>query len=333
LIHYSKIMVALHRYSTISFLLLLHPCYAFKANLPNRMEKAFNTINVSSKKQATLLSMSTIEDIEKKKEEKLVIDTVKATTEKMLKKETPTSTFGKPISDDMIEFNKATVGFIKTMLFDTLFSGRDYARFYALENIARMPYFSYLSVLHLYETLGMWRQKNYLKIHFAEEWNELHHLLIMEELGGNDQLFDRVVAQGVAIGYYWVVFFMYLFNPTLAYNLNEEVETHAYNTYDTFLKENEAKLKALPAPQVAKDYYRDGDLYMFDEFQTIVDCEDQEARRPVCDTLYDVFVNIRDDELEHCKTMKHLQAGKVLTTIHEPEDECEINYEHHDLMP
>lgn len=35
---------------------------------------------------------------------------------------------------------------------------RTFARFYALETIARVPYFGYLCVLHLYETLGQWRQ-------------------------------------------------------------------------------------------------------------------------------------------------------------------------------
>ena len=53
-------------------------------------------------------------------------------------------------------------------------------------------YFAYLSILHLYETLGFWRAGAELrKIHFAEEWNELHHLQIMESLGG-DQVGPRV---------------------------------------------------------------------------------------------------------------------------------------------
>lgn len=38
------------------------------------------------------------------------------------------------------------------------YGDRTYARFYALETIARVPYFGYLCVLHLYETLGQWRQ-------------------------------------------------------------------------------------------------------------------------------------------------------------------------------
>jgi hypothetical protein len=37
-------------------------------------------------------------------------------------------------------------------------------------------------VLHMYESFGWWRRADYLKVHFAESWNELHHLLTMEVL-------------------------------------------------------------------------------------------------------------------------------------------------------
>lgn len=44
-------------------------------------------------------------------------------------------------------------------------------KFWVLETVARIPYFSYISILHLYETLGWWRQGAELrKVHFAEEW-------------------------------------------------------------------------------------------------------------------------------------------------------------------
>ena len=62
-------------------------------------------------------------------------------------------------------------------------------RFYAQETIAQMPHFIYASVLYLYETLGRWRRADYIKIRFSETWNELHHLLIMEELGGMKSFF------------------------------------------------------------------------------------------------------------------------------------------------
>ena len=232
----------------------------------------------------------------------------------------PSMKFGKPLDDNVKEFNKVSVGLLKNTIFDTAFGGkdRDYARFYALETIARVPYFSYLAVLHLYETLGSWRKANYLKIHFAESWNEMHHLLIMEELGGADKFFDRFLAQHISVAYYWIVVFLYLWNPTMAYNLNQAVEEHAFSTYDQFLKENEEELKKLPAPEVAKEYYRDGDLYMFDEFQT----ETCEPRRPKMVTLYDCFVAIRDDEAEHVKTMTYLQQDVELTSMND--EGCDV---------
>ncbi len=39
---------------------------------------------------------------------------------------------------------------------------------------------AFVSVLHMYESFGWWRRADYLKVHFAESWNELHHLLTME---------------------------------------------------------------------------------------------------------------------------------------------------------
>jgi ubiquinol oxidase len=198
---------------------------------------------------------------------------------------------------------------------DFVYRNRSYPRFYVLETIARVPYFAYLSVLHLYETLGFWRKADWLKVHFAETWNELHHLLIMESLGGDRYWIDRFLAQHIAIAYYWIVVPLYLLFPKSAYYMMELIEQHAYNTYDTYLKVNETALKTLPAPQIAVKYYREGDLYMFDEMQTSVR---QEFRRPSTDNLYDVFVNIRDDECEHVKTMVACQQPEALQAFKSP---------------
>lgn len=62
---------------------------------------------------------------------------------------------------------------------DLLYAGRPIQRFWVLETVARMPYFAYISMLHLYESLGWWRAGAELRrVHFAEEWNELHHLQV-----------------------------------------------------------------------------------------------------------------------------------------------------------
>jgi ubiquinol oxidase len=47
----------------------------------------------------------------------------------------------------------------------------------------------------------------------------------------------------------------------------ELLEAHAVDTYITFINENRARLSQLPAPSVAKSYYKTGDLYLFDDFQ------------------------------------------------------------------
>jgi ubiquinol oxidase len=204
---------------------------------------------------------------------------------------------------------------------DVVYGNRDYARFYVLETIARVPYFSYLSVLHLYETLGFWRRADLLKVHFAETWNELHHLLIMESLEGNRYWGDRFIAQHIAVAYYWVVVALYMLSPQYAYYLMELIENHAYHTYDNYLKTHGTELKTQPAPQVAITYYRDGDLYMFEETQFTLG---QAFRRPPVDNLYDVFVNIRDDESEHVKTMTALQQPEARQIFKSPHTDIHV---------
>lgn len=194
------------------------------------------------------------------------------------------------------------------LLTSRFYRDRWYPRFYVLETVARVPYFAYLSVLHLYETLGVWRKADLLKIHFAESWNELHHLLIMESLGGDQYWIDRFIARHVALIYYWLTVALYLVNPNAAYHFSELVERHAYETYDSFLAEQGSQLRTMPAPEIAIRYYRDGDLYMFDEFQT---AHLPTKRRPSMNNLYDVFAAVREDEREHVQTMVACQDSEM----------------------
>lgn len=154
-------------------------------------------------------------------------------------------------------------------ILNRIYQNRWYARFYVLETIARAPYFAYLSVLHLYESMGAWRNSDWIKVHFAESWNELHHLRIAEALGGNRNWFDRWFSRIVVFVYYWFLIFLYPIAPRQAYYFNQVIEEYAYQTYETFLNEHEAELKAQPAPEIALHYYQEGDLYMFDDFQTL----------------------------------------------------------------
>jgi ubiquinol oxidase len=204
---------------------------------------------------------------------------------------------------------------ILVFVINVVYANRPYPRFYVLETVARVPYFSYLSVLHLYETLGWWRKADWLKIHFSESWNELHHLLIMESLGGSSFWGDRLLARATALIYYWIIILVYMVSSKSAYNFMELVEGHAYASYDKFLNAEAESLKQQPAPDVALQYYRDGDLYMFDEFQT---AHAAASRRPVINNLYDVFVAIRDDEMEHVKTMVACQQPMAEQSLLSP---------------
>jgi ubiquinol oxidase len=93
-----------------------------------------------------------------------------------------------------------------------------------LETIARIPYFSYVSMLHLYESFGWFRAVELRKVHSAEDWNELHHLLIMESLGGNTKWSDRFLGYHVAFLYYWFLIAVYLGSPRIAYQFMELLE-------------------------------------------------------------------------------------------------------------
>lgn len=195
-------------------------------------------------------------------------------------------------------------------LLDVMYEGRPIQRFWVLETVARIPYFTYISMLHLYESLGWWRAGAELrKVHFAEEWNELHHLQIMESLGGDLLWADRFVAEHAALLYYWLLIAVYLVSPSQSYAFMELVENHAVCSYAEFAEENAELLRGIPPPLVALNYYKSGDLYLFDQFQTSY--KGKEPRRPPCNNLYDVFCAIRDDEVEHVKTMQACQNNTI----------------------
>ena len=196
---------------------------------------------------------------------------------------------------------------------DTLFDGKPIERFYFLETVARMPYFSYITCLHAYETLGWWRRSTQAKrVHFAEEYNEYNHLLIMEALGGDQQWRVRFLAQHAAIVYYFILIGLWVASPSLAYNFSELIEAHAVDTYGEFADSNKALLQQLAAPRCAKEYYENPDMHIFDEFQTALE---KGSRRPAVNTLYDVFKQIEFDEGQHVATMAACQDPDIVVKV------------------
>lgn len=164
---------------------------------------------------------------------------------------------------------------------DVVFEGRYvFSRFFLLETVARMPYMTYITMLHLYETLGFWRRSADVKrVHFAEEWNEFHHLLVMESLGGDQAWIIRFISQHSALVYFIVLTFLFALSPSLSYKFSEMLETHAVDTYGQFIDENEEALKKLPPSFAALEYYTLGiSDPMFGEYQTSAQATGGEVR-------------------------------------------------------
>ena len=126
---------------------------------------------------------------------------------------------------------------ITVAILDFLYQGRDYQRFWVLEEIARAPYFAFLSVLHFRESMGLRGPEHLylMKQHFEQSVNETEHLEYMESRGGNNYFIDRFIAKHLVLIYYWSNVVYYWMAPRLAYHLSYEVEIHAAETYAKYL--------------------------------------------------------------------------------------------------
>ena len=126
---------------------------------------------------------------------------------------------------------------ITVAIIDFLYRGRHYQRFWVLEEIARAPYFAFLSVLHLRESMGLRGPEHHflMRQHFEQSVNETEHLEYMESRGGNAYWIDRAFARHLVLIYYWVNVVYYWLFPMSAYHLSLEVEEHAAQTYSDYL--------------------------------------------------------------------------------------------------
>ena len=136
----------------------------------------------------------------------------------------------------MKKINELVLGFTIAII-DYLYRGRHFQRFWVLEEIARAPYFAFLSVLHLRESLGLRGQwhLHLMKEHFAQTVNETEHLEYMESRGGNSYWIDRFFARHLVLVYYWINVVYYWLAPRAAYHLSYEIELHAAETYAHYL--------------------------------------------------------------------------------------------------
>ena len=130
---------------------------------------------------------------------------------------------------------------ITVSIIDFLYKGRDFQRFWCLRRLLGFPYFAFLSVLHLRESLGLRGPEHIylMEEHFAQTLNETEHLNTWK-VGAVVLIGWIFFARHLVLIYYWVNVVYYWVPPRSAYHLSYEVEIHAAETYKKFLWDNPA---------------------------------------------------------------------------------------------
>lgn len=183
-------------------------------------------------------------------------------------------------------------------LFDT---GQN--RFYVLEEIARIPYFSYVTVIQLLQWLELNPSLHISKLHFKQTINETWHLIIMKELGGNKNIIDVLFAKSLGLFYYWFNIVLFLFFPKKAYYLMELVENHAQISYSEYITSNEVLLKSTKAGRYGSEYF----FAVEDQMNPTDSKKLNDSYQP---TLFDVYSIILTDEVSHSTELHSLQEER-----------------------
>ena len=161
-----------------------------------------------------------------------------------------------------------------------------YAKFKAVEVIARIPYQSWESVSYTLLTAFYGDERYAIRLckmaafgRFAQD-NETMHVVVISDIVrklGKDGFFRHTLVPLLfSFFYFWTIYLVYLFSNRAALELNYLFESHAYAQYSEFLKNEGESLKQRPVQSEFLDFYG------------------RQAR-----SEYELFESIRNDELIH----------------------------------
>ncbi len=161
-----------------------------------------------------------------------------------------------------------------------------YAKFKAVEVIARIPYQSWESVSYTLLTAFYSHEKYAIRLckmaafgRFAQD-NETMHVVVISDIvrklkkGGFFR--HTLIPLLFSFFYFWVIYLVYLFSNRAALELNYLFESHAYSQYHTFLELYGDEFKQRPVNSEFLQFYG------------------REVRNE-----YELFASIRNDELIH----------------------------------
>jgi hypothetical protein len=138
-----------------------------------------------------------------------------------------------------------------------------YLKFRAIEVIARVPYHSWASALFTLLTLCYTSEEKALRLskltrftEFSAE-NETMHVVVISKLAERHAgyLLYTFIPMVFAFIYFWLSYLTYLIDPVISLEVNYLFEQHAFDQYQRFIKENEAKLKERPIESAFLTWY------------------------------------------------------------------------------
>ncbi|MGB4076634.1 MAG: alternative oxidase [Minisyncoccia bacterium] len=161
-----------------------------------------------------------------------------------------------------------------------------YAKFKAVEVIARIPYQSWESVSYTLLTAFYGNESYAIRLckmaafgRFAQD-NETMHVVVISDivrkLGKDGFFLHTLVPLLFSFFYFWTIYLVYMFSNRAALELNYLFESHAYTQYSEFLKNEGGELRKRPVESEFLEFYG------------------RQVR-----SEYELFASIRNDELIH----------------------------------
>lgn len=191
-------------------------------------------------------------------------------------------------------FDDYKVGIVPKLLGKLLvFSGNlvygknpSYRKFKAVEVIARIPYQSWEVASYMFLTAMYSNEKKAIELSKVSEFsreaqdNETMHVVVISQIvkrvHTNNFILHTLIPLLFSFFYFSAVFILYIFSSKAALELNYMFESHAFEQYDRFVKENREQLR-----------------------KNKVDSEFLKFYGRSVDNEYDLFLSIRNDEIIH----------------------------------
>ena len=211
--------------------------------------------------------------------------------------------YKRPYDNHAIHFFPRAVGAVLIFFGNVVYGKKpSYAKFRAIEVIARVPYQSWVSAAYTLLTLFYSNEQKAIELSHLSKYarlaqdNETMHVVVISTLakkqGKSNVLTYTIIPMLFAFLYFWAAYILYLLSPRYSHEVNYLFENHAFEQYSEFLTANETELKEKPISSEFLTWY---------------------GRYPR--NQYEFFEQVRNDELIHRNTSAHVLVAGTQTNF------------------